>query len=366
LAEHEPFRLWQIRTFPFDPNRRLSSAVVLVQLKNLSYELWKFVKGSPDSMKGLFLNDFDSFDYAYTNKLDELERSGLRCIAMGAENLSKTWIREFLFPSEFSADSNLSYARSRGKQLHQSDVESLRGDATSNLTFCGFSCFDAAVRPSSKRVVAELHRGGLTCMMLTGDSMNAALNVAKEVGIIQGEKVAVLDVSNSYGTEKLVWRFQDSSSGISNPPLKSTAVNLLSVKKMIDRQKKGRCSLVANGRALEKVLNGENNNVVALLLRNIGSLAVIARATPELKKNVVETLRCKCGKLVMMCGKCTIIALKIRGFLISISRSNSFEKVMASMTSPQSKARTSQQPCLLDLVQKPLVNPLSTWITNVV
>jgi magnesium-transporting ATPase (P-type) len=139
-------------------------------------------------------------------------------------------------------------------------------------------------------------------MMLTGDSMNAALNVAMEVGIVQTNKIAVLDVTESGGNKRLVWKLNDAGSSKSQ---KTAIVSLQSVKKMIKRQKKGEYSLVANGRALEKLLSGECNEVAGLLLRNLGSVTVIARATPDLKKSVVESLRYKGGKRVMMCGKWT-------------------------------------------------------------
>jgi len=79
-------------------------------------------------------------------------------------------------------------------------------------------------------------------------------------------------------------------------------VTISSVKKFIKLYEKGQYSLAANGRALELILFGQPDQAGRLIKQNLAFMSVIARATPELKKEVIETLKHKCEKRVMMCG----------------------------------------------------------------
>ena len=197
LTDSEPVRLWQIRSFPFDPSLRLSSAIVLSQLKDSSLELWKLTKGSPDTMIDMIEKDTDIFESEYRNQTQELEMQGYRCIALGAENLGNSSIAQVLFPNGLSETSDsLAQARVNGERVHRNTIDDTKGSGTgessSALKCCGFCCFDASTRQSSKRVINELLRGGLKCIMLTGDSVDAALSVARKVEIYKVRKVAIL------------------------------------------------------------------------------------------------------------------------------------------------------------------------------
>jgi cation-transporting ATPase 13A1 len=315
----EPARLWQIRHFPFDPSRRLSSAIVLLQLKDSSLELWKLTKGSPDTMIDLIEKDSDDFGLEFRNQTQDLEMQGYRCIALGAESLGESPIAQELFPNGLSTNADsLARARANGESLHRNTIDRyVPGIVESGLKFCGFSCFDASTRPSSKRVINELVRGGLKCVMLTGDSVDAALSVARKVEIFKQQKIAVLERSENAvpGKEELVWKIlhskvrKDGSFRILHHRTKIEKATLSSVKKFIKYYEKGKYSLAANGRALELILFGQPNQLGRLIAHNLSAVSVIARATPELKKQVIETLKQQCGKRVMMCGKLLNIPL---------------------------------------------------------
>jgi magnesium-transporting ATPase (P-type) len=311
FAPSEPVRLWQIRSFPFDPTRRLSSAIVLVQLKDQSFQLWKLMKGSPETMKDLFNKDVENFDARFGERTQEHDMQGYRSIAMGAENVSNSTIRFLLFPNELSAEhDSLNYAISQGLGFHRNDIET-PSDSGSALLFCGFCCFDASVRTSSRRVINELNRGGINTVMLTGDSVEAALFVARKVNMIRHRNIAVLETSTAAetGTESLVWRRlrtkvdDDGSFRILRNYTKVEPATLSSSIKLVKRHEMGRLSFAANGRALELVLNGHQNDVHRLIGRSLPRMAVIARATPDLKKSIIDSLKFVCGRQVMMCGK---------------------------------------------------------------
>lgn len=305
IAGTDPVRLWQISSFPFDPSRRLSSSIVLVELKNSNLELWRLTKGSPEAMEGLFEVEKDNGS-AFATQTSQLEEDGFRSIAMGAENLTGNSVCSQLFPKGLSAIAeSLDLAISQSVSLHRNDVESRP------LMNCGFSCFNAAIRPSSRRVINELRGSDMDCIMLTGDSLDAALSVACKIDLVTTKKVAVLELSQASSAcdMQLAWRilkFKVDKSGSlrkSEGPTTTKAVTAKSVRKILERQEKGLCSIAAKGPALEYVLADDAIDAHRMILRNLGSLSVISRATPELKKRVIESLQVQCSKRVMMCGE---------------------------------------------------------------
>ena len=135
---------------------------------------------------------------------------GYRCISLGAENLENSPMAQTLFPDGLSANADsIKQARANGGKLHRNTIDRcVPGEVESGLKFCGFCCFDASTRPSSKRVINELNRGGLKCVMLTGDSVDAALSVGRKVDLFKHRKIAVLErvESAAPGKEELVWK----------------------------------------------------------------------------------------------------------------------------------------------------------------
>lgn len=310
----EPVRLWQIRTFPFDPSRRLSTTVVLIERKDSSLELWRLTKGAPDTLKKFIAkSSCDSLE-SFEKQSKQLERDGYRSIAMGAENLTKSPLHELLFPEGLSVSpEELVFARSQGERLHRDDVESL--DSTGpKFSSCGFSCFDASLRCSSRRIVRELKQGGLACIMLTGDSLDAALNVAKRADIVSTRSIATLELSEP--DRKVFWRIRDTENSQNEEQRRVNGntedLTVKSIRKFLKLLKNAKLSLLATGDALEHILNNPQDDAHRMILRNLGSISVIARATPNLKKRVVEALKWNCGKTVMMCGKFSIF--RIRAF----------------------------------------------------
>jgi len=301
-----PARLWQICTFPFDPSRRLSSAIVLLERENSSLELWKLTKGSPDTMITMMDSSASNVSTEeFQNQTQKLEMQGYRSIALGAENFANSTLARTMFPNGLSTDTNsLAEARVKGETLHRTEV-----DNTPGLIFCGFGCFEASVRTSSKRIVNELNRGGLKCIMLTGDSVDAALSVARKVEMFRNRKIAVLErTDDSLAGDEVVWKIltskvrKDGSFEILHHRTKTESVTVSSVRKYIRREQGGKCSLAANGRALEWILSDQSDPAGRLIAHNLAAISIVARATPELKKQVIETLKHECGKRVMMCG----------------------------------------------------------------
>lgn len=238
------------------------------------------------------------------NKRRKLEMEGYRIIALCAENLAESTLSSLLFPNGLSADiESLIAARSRAEKLHRNDVES-----KGRLVDCGLSCFNASLRSSSRRIIRELKRAGIVCVMLTGDSMEASLNVAEKAGFLETKRVAILEKlpDQAVGDAIVVWKLlefqigEDRSLDAVHIGSKFEPLTIKTLRKLLKLQAKGKLSLAASGDALECLLRDTSSNAYRFAIRN---LTVIARATPEVKHSVVDTLRRSCGKIVMMCGE---------------------------------------------------------------
>jgi magnesium-transporting ATPase (P-type) len=335
-----PIRLWQIKTFPFDSNRRMSSAIVLAEFESVGQikrgnpderqlRVWHLTKGSPDTLLPLFGYHESSGENltAYNKQLRQLESSGYRTIGLGAKDLTNsTDLMQEIFPDGISSSTKaVTRARVVGAGLHRKDFEETpitkipneklgfdvdrKVKAISELECFGFACFDAAIRASSRRILGELRRGGIRATMLTGDAIDAALAVAASVGLIQGKSVAILEVDDHGLVWKVVKRAREKG-GIMSSDCKVKPVTLLTVKAILRRQRQGSCSIAATGRAVELILdsgamaNGKHvsRKVKRWLAQNLFCVSVIARATPVLKKSVISSLKRDCGKQVLMCG----------------------------------------------------------------
>ena len=314
-SDTQPVKLWQIRSFPFDPTKRLSSALVLAQLKDRSYELWSLTKGSPESVLVLCHRMSDEAGARYKSELRRLEGEGHRIIALSARKITNsTDVLDQLFPDGLSSKRKaLRQARTAGRALHRNEFERKNEDDKDCFNFLGFACFSTAIRPSSKRVIGEIRRGGIQTIMLTGDAIDAAIAVSLKVSLLAGPKIAIVEVKENECEKSpcLVWRFLKAGSSdqwemtmekedIRNSTLQST-------RDILRLQRRGGCAIAATGRAIEMILDKSENNipmkVKRLLANNMFRFAVIARATPLVKKKVMSCLKDTCNQQVIMCGK---------------------------------------------------------------
>jgi cation-transporting ATPase 13A1 len=309
----DPIQLWQIKSFPFDPRKRMSTALVLAKHADNSYRVWSLTKGSPDSILDLFsLRHDPAFKESYSKKTQELESQGYRSIAIGSLDLSNSSLLvDRLFPNGLSCKTDaIVYAKTQGTSLHRSDFEviSTNSTVTSGLDFSGFACFDASLRPSSKRIIGELQRGGIKSIMLTGDAIDAALAVSRKVGLIKEREIAILETVDNNGGGDLRWRLvklkagKTSSFKVFHKTARSETFTSSSVTRILKLQKKGQCAVAATGQALERVFDEISDDAREQLVNNLSCVSVIARATPALKESVITCLKHRCGQKVMMCG----------------------------------------------------------------
>ena len=108
-------------------------------------------------------------------------------------------LKEYLDPSSVpdSYDSISQYHMSLGQRVLAMGYRKLDGKHLSawkkcgrkevecNLTFAGFIVLDCPLKPDTKKVIKELRKSGHDTVMITGDAILTAAEVARQVGIIK-------------------------------------------------------------------------------------------------------------------------------------------------------------------------------------
>lgn len=238
---------------------------------------------------------YDDTCLLHTNK-------GKRLIAMGSNAINLDYflgaddLRREL-KSEKHILKLVKKLKKKTRSLSRSFVEQ-NGDP---LDFVGFACFDAFMRKSSARVIQQLKLGAVRVCMLTGDSVDAGVSAAMDVGIItkrQKQKgVIELDVRK----DELIYSVR----GLTNLS-DSKGSKVLTNKKFLKYLKRS-CAFAATGRAIEKIIHDAdiecfNQRMNKHLRDNLHEICVIGRATPQLKRRYVAHVKQKCGQNVLMCG----------------------------------------------------------------
>ncbi|KAL7543548.1 hypothetical protein ACHAXR_012834 [Thalassiosira sp. AJA248-18] len=293
-------KLWQIRSFPFDPIKKMSSAIVLVQNNGL-LQLWVVVKGSPNKIRDHVMFENEGESAWYDKKVKRLGQIGYRSIGLGALDVTDTKAAEVLFPiglpkisdTSFAFEAQLHEARSHARaSLIRSDIENHSSSMLNSegMMFAGFACFSAPMRSSTPRVVNEL-KSSAGVIMLTGDEPYASLAIAKKAGITNGKRICLLK-TDGIG---LAWEV--------NKKLQKNYT--LDTAKMIKRDVEERGAvLIVSGDAINALLSGtiidEISQYVEKELLPLSRL--IAGASPNDKSMFVKWLQSSCKKNVLMCG----------------------------------------------------------------
>ena len=161
VAEHP-----RVGEAPFDSGRKMMSVVV----ETLDDEYEQYTKGGPDVVLGrcttvyeggkiVPLTDERRAELVAANKA--MADQALRVLALASRHYIE-------LPTDFSADA-------------------LEHD----LTFCGLSGMIDPERPEVAPAIAEAHAAGIRTVMITGDHIDTAVAIAKNLGIIEDRKQAI-------------------------------------------------------------------------------------------------------------------------------------------------------------------------------
>jgi magnesium-transporting ATPase (P-type) len=286
-------KLWQIKTFPFDPTRRTSSAILLVTDPLDNMRIMKVIKGSPDMIEHLVDHDKHNQTW-YRAKNSQLGKEGMRTIALASKELAvEDHMIKILFPDGVpSSNAEIALAikssRRRAQNVYRDDVEKVGFD------FAGFACFIASIRPSTKRIIDELLQAGIPVTMLTGDSIEAAITTSRAAGLIKAAATAVLDVDGG----RFIWKIED------NDVVKSRHVTQSNWSKFRSLSNRNLLSLISTGNAVELLQSTSKvSSLLASIKSDLSTFAIIARASPKQKEYAISSMKNDGGKKVLMCGK---------------------------------------------------------------
>ena len=151
---------------PFDSGRKMMSVVV----KTLDGDFEQYTKGAPDVVIGLCTKVFQ--DGKIVDMTDERRA-------------------EILAANKAMADQALRVLAlaSRAHETMPADCspEALEHD----LVFCGLSGMIDPVRPEVTQAIVEAKEAGIRAVMITGDHIDTAVAIAKDLGIITDKRQAI-------------------------------------------------------------------------------------------------------------------------------------------------------------------------------
>ena len=180
VAEHP-----RVGEAPFDSGRKMMSVVV----ETLDDEYEQYTKGGPDVVLGrcttiyedgkiVLLTDERRAELVAANKA--MADQALRVLALASRHYTE-------LPTDFSADA-------------------LEHD----LTFCGLSGMIDPERPEVAPAIAEAHAAGIRTVMITGDHIDTAVAIAKNLGIIEDRQQAITGAElDKLSDEELDARIED-------------------------------------------------------------------------------------------------------------------------------------------------------------
>ena len=292
-------KLWQIRSFPFDSNKKMSSAIILARDGEGKFRLLVVVKGAPNKLQSRF--GFESSRW-YNSKVRRLGETGYRSIALGALDASDTVVEAQLFPSGLPehdqpieiVEHMVQDARSRARKVHRNDVECYPSNIFDDKLFSlvGLASFDAPMRASTSRVVNELKKAKIQLKMLTGDDIATSLSVAKKAGLISRQESQNIHVLKLNHSGSLIWE--------SNKNL--AEFTLAKAKKVYNDIICRNGILAAHGSAIRAILADSDKAAEFVRQMLLPRATVIASAAPDEKHFFVELLQDACGKHILMCG----------------------------------------------------------------
>lgn len=150
---------------PFDPEKRLSSVIVLNKKDN---ERYLIIKGAPEEIFSkskfivvgdeteLFASHKDDFD----KKFREFGKSGFRSLAVAFKKVGAS--------------------------------DKYETEATDGLIFLGIFSFHDPLKATAKNAIASASKLNVEVKIITGDSLEVAEYVAREAGIIKPGEVGIL------------------------------------------------------------------------------------------------------------------------------------------------------------------------------
>ena len=160
-AEHS-----RVGEAPFDSGRKMMSVVV----ETLDGEFEQFTKGAPDVVIGLCTHVYENGQIV---ELTETRRS------------------EILAANKAMADQALRVLALANRTYTEAPTDFTPEALEHDLVFCGLSGMIDPVRPEVTAAIVEAKEAGIRPVMITGDHIDTAVAIAKDLGIVTDASQAI-------------------------------------------------------------------------------------------------------------------------------------------------------------------------------
>ena len=161
VAEHP-----RVGEAPFDSGRKMMSVVV----ESLDGKYVQFTKGAPDVILGLCTKVYEDG----------------KAVPMTEERRER-----ILAANKGMADEALRVLALADRIYDEAPVDCSAATLEHDLTFCGLSGMIDPVRPEVAPAIAEAHDAGIRVVMITGDHIDTAVAIAKQLGIVTDRSQAI-------------------------------------------------------------------------------------------------------------------------------------------------------------------------------
>jgi cation-transporting ATPase 13A1 len=283
-----------LHRFGFSSKLRRMTVIAIdgIESDTINATLWALTKGAPEAVKPML--DPKSLPADYDQSYLRHMALGRRVLALAYRDLGK----------------NTPTALARWK--------STRDSVESKLTFAGLLIMDSPLKADSARVIKDLRAGNLNVVMVTGDAMLTAAEVARRVGIINASQKCTYELCHVMEKDQFVFRPLDHGIGeavnVDNDKLVYSSSNYSELEAMA---RNGNAFCVS-GDVLTKLANhamgGKKTHEIdddravlnhpaarSALARLVPLCSVFARHAPRHKEAVISAFNAS-GRHTLMCG----------------------------------------------------------------
>ena len=170
---------------PFDSGRKMMSVVV----ETLDGEYEQYTKGAPDVVVGLCTHIYE----------------GDKIVPLTEERRA-----ELVAANKAMADEALRVLALASRTYTEVPADCSPAALERDLVFCGLSGMIDPVRPEVADAIREAHDAGIRTVMITGDHIDTAVAIAKNLGIIEDRKQAITGAElDKLSDEELDARIED-------------------------------------------------------------------------------------------------------------------------------------------------------------
>ena len=283
-----------LHQYPFSSELQRMSVVVKSLRNEQPGDLVLYSKGSPEMIASLSVPG--SLPSNFTETLTLYTKMGLRVLAIAYKDLTMPWHKVSRIP---------------------------RLEMESELNFLGLILMQNTLKPVTTSVIRELNTADIRVVMITGDNLLTAVNVAMECEVINPkQQVFVISVRDT--TSCCI------DSDIMFTPQKNEACSKpISGHDPLQQLPTDNYCLAVSGSAFEQIHKQASKHVLTAVLLKC---AVFARMSPKQKSVVVEELQ-KLDYVVAMCGDGANDCGALKSADVGVSLSDSEASVASHFTS---------------------------------